>query len=311
MSDDFNKLLEKELKEYIDEIESDIIIPIYNNKKKNSCKNKLTTLLLSGGAMKSIQFCGLLKGLEICNQLKNINHIIGVSGGAMILFFFCLGYTVDDIIKINIKLDFTKILSISLKNIKSGSLDNGENLERIMKIFIKNKGFNENITFSELYKINKIQFDIHVNNINENKLEIMNYKTSPNLEIYKAIRMTSAIPILFEPVEYNGHLYNDAGVADNFPISYYEHKLKNLIGGKFKTTLFESSKSKTIENYIISIINGMNKKADSQYNIYSDYFVDFDCSIGTLDFSASKELRLKNIKIGCYDTIQHICKRFN
>ena len=59
--------------------------------------------------------------------------------------------------------------------------------------------------------------------------EYLNKDNSPDLKYTDAICMTSCIPILFEPIEYNGCLYIDGGVNNNFP---YEKIIdrKNYLG---------------------------------------------------------------------------------
>ena len=61
-------------------------------------------------------------------------------------------------------------------------------------------------------------------NVTKDKYESLNYINSPDLPIIKAIRMTSNIPILFKPIEYNGDLFVDGGLIENIK---YEELCKN------------------------------------------------------------------------------------
>jgi predicted acylesterase/phospholipase RssA len=55
-------------------------------------------------------------------------------------------------------------------------------------------------------------------NITDKKLAIFSAKTSPNMEIAKAIQISAAFPIVFKAVSYNGKQYIDGGAMDNLPV---------------------------------------------------------------------------------------------
>jgi predicted acylesterase/phospholipase RssA len=90
--------------------------------------------------------------------------------------------------------------------------------------FLKNKNYHENITFIELFKITKKTLSIIVTNYNKCCEENMNYITHPNLSVALAVRMSSSIPIIFNPIKYNNNWYIDGAVLNNFPIKYCNPK---------------------------------------------------------------------------------------
>jgi len=180
------------------------------------------TLIVSGGGFNGLQFLGIIKYLEEKNLLIKINKFIGVSMGAFINLLVIVGYKFKDIENFITKFDFSKIFDLKFEkiitedNIKG--LTNGENFDKLIKKFLNNKELKENITFKELYEITKKNYIIIVTNLTQDKIEIINHENYPNLPIYIGLRMTSCIPIFFEPIEYNNNFYVDGVMKDNFPI---------------------------------------------------------------------------------------------
>ena len=87
--------------------------------------------------------------------------------------------------------------------------------------------------FLEKLTINKIGYlptllKIHENfnkkltictfNNTKKKLEILNYKTYPDLPCLIAIRMSCNLPLIFDRFKYMDSYYLDGGLIDNFPI---------------------------------------------------------------------------------------------
>ena len=98
-----------------------------------------------------------------------------------------------------------------------------------MHAVLKGKGLSPDITLKEFSDLIGINLHFRVININKQCNEYLNKDNSPDLKYTEAVSMTSCIPILFEPIEYNGCLYIDGGVNNNFP---YEKIIdrKNYLG---------------------------------------------------------------------------------
>ena len=80
---------------------------------------------------------------------------------------------------------------------------------------------NKSISFKELFDITNIQFDIYVTNLSFSKIEIWNHITQPDMPISFAIKVTTCLPFIFEPVYFNDNIYVDGSVIDNFPYNVY------------------------------------------------------------------------------------------
>ena len=47
----------------------------------------------------------------------------------------------------------------------------------------------------------------------------MNHETAPDLCLLDAIYMSCSLPIIFKPLEYNGKLYLDGGLKNDYPLN--------------------------------------------------------------------------------------------
>jgi len=112
---------------------------------------------------------------------------------------------------------------------KKGIFD--ENMiKEILKPFLQAKELDKNITLKEFYDKNKVDFFMYTTNINSLELETvsLSYKTHPDLELYKAITMSSAFPIMFMPICDSSNCYIDGGLLNNFPLNDCINLNKNL-----------------------------------------------------------------------------------
>jgi NTE family protein len=99
-------------------------------------------------------------------------------------------------------------------------------------------------------------------------VEYISYETYPEMPLITAIKMTSAVPILFPFVEYNNKKYVDGGLLENFPISIFHDQLDKVIGINIMAEL--PSKHSNIIEYILLILgivyfNGFNKYENQIY----------------------------------------------
>ena len=181
-------------------------------------------LVLSGGAVVGLVQYGILKQLTKLNIIsyKNIKSIYATSIGSYIGLIYLLNYKWEWMDDFLIKRPLNKLVgnNLSLYDFffKKGIVDE-ELIIKIIKPLFLGKDLDINITLKEFYDLNKIKFNIYVSNISLFKKEVFNYITKPNVPVIKAITMSMAIPILFQPIYYNNNLYLDGGIFLNTPLN--------------------------------------------------------------------------------------------
>ena len=109
-------------------------------------------------------------------------------------------------------------------------LDSGKSIEYIIKRLIQAKGFNDEITLSQLFNITKKKLTITTVCLNTQQVCYISYENHPDLPLYLAIRMSISIPLYYTPVVYKNMYYVDGGCIDNYPINIYKDRLDDVIG---------------------------------------------------------------------------------
>lgn len=185
---------------------------------------KYRNLILSGGGVRGIYYLSLLKYFEQTNyDLNNFVNLVGTSIGSFVSMAIAIGYSSEELKPhlINI-LDYNKIKSLDIFNfITNLGLDNGSKLEHCIKKMIRNKIGRKDITFLQLYKTYNKNLIITSVCLESKTVTYFNKENTPNVKIWKAIRMSMSVPFIFKPYVYNNLHYIDGGIKHNFAIDLY------------------------------------------------------------------------------------------
>lgn len=224
---------------------------------------KYSTFVLCGGGVKCIALLGCLQYLYDNNLHGNIEKYIGTSAGAMVGLFLAIGCTPVEIIVYLCSNNVTEsLLPFDIISLISG---NGalqyEKLEYHLKNILLKKIGKDNLTLKQLYNEYGKTLISCTYNLTKNKCEYISHETYPDLDCIFSIRMSSSIPIIFNECIYNGNIYIDGAIVDNFPISIISSNLENVFGCIISTSYTSSYNNKFI-NMLISLLT-----ISSHYNI--------------------------------------------
>lgn len=277
------------------------IIPIYKSKKKkykinNELLNK-EIIVFSGGGVKGIVYVGIIKALEEYKLINNINTFVGTSIGAFILSMYVLGYNGDDMSDFITNFDLSKLKCTSILSFFDNyGLDKGDGLEYVVKRLIVAQGFDENITLKELFDITKKKLILTTVCLNSLSICYLSYETYPDIELYKAIRMSASIPIFYTPVIYKKEYYIDGACMDNYPIGMFNSNLDKVIGFYILSNSNTVDNIDNLEQYILRVVCSLIEGSD--INCVRAYKKHTLCilldNISSIDFSLNKE-QIKNI----------------
>lgn len=199
----------------------------YCYKNYNYQSNKIDTLSLGGGGYYGLLNISLIKHLEEMDELKNIKKIYGVSAGTIFGLLIIIGVSWSECVELMLTdIIMEKILDIKPSNIfnivdKLG-INDGSYLEEIIKNVLFKYGFSPYITLKELYDITLIEYYIGVSYVFKDNFKLLSYKTHPDMPVWFAIRASTAIPLIFQPlidIKTNDYIC-DGGVLCNNPIKY-------------------------------------------------------------------------------------------
>ncbi len=158
-----------------------------------------TGLALGGGAILGAAHIGVLRALEE-HQIKP-DLISGTSIGALIAALYAFGVSVDDIEEMALTLNWSNITSLKLSKL---SLFSNKKLGEIISTTLGEVNIEDAIT----------PLAIVACNIATGERVIL---TSGPLA--PAVMASSCLPGIFSPVEINGQLLVDGGIAENVPVS--------------------------------------------------------------------------------------------
>jgi NTE family protein len=242
----------------------------------NSYKKKI--LVISGGGLKGLSGLGSLKCL-IDNNISTIfDTLAGSSVGAVICFLYNIGYGPQDMYEILEQLDFTKFIKyIEPENLLLDPCFGISSPEPIMYSiykFMKNKNINKSITFSQLYTMTKTNLIITGTCLNDITIKYFSHSTTPDMQILKALRITISIPFIFRPYQYDGKLWVDGGLINNFPIDLFNEKLNDVIGIYMDDIYDNIEEIEEIQDYFIRVLKcvfrGLNY---NKIELFKKYFV--------------------------------------
>lgn len=267
-------------------------------------RNKFRCLSLSGGALKGIAYCGVLRYLEENHLVKNIEEYSGTSIGSFFIFMIVLGYTSREMSIFSMNFNFNLLEDINIsKFFDNYGISTTYKIEKFIKTLITRRGFDKDITFKQFYSINQKKLSFMCCNLNTFEPHVFNYIKTPDFSIAKACVLSMSIPLIFSNDRVNNDYIVDGVLNKNLPIQLHENKEESL----GFSLLFVSSHNMidSFKDYLSQVNKCMFKKCQDLElkNILSEGYkiVKISSNINSLDFNISKEIRKELIKIG-YNT---------
>lgn len=222
-----------------------LIIQYVNGQTKTSIKN----LIFEGAGIRGIAYCGAIQEMEAKNMIGNIEKVGGTSSGAIVALMLSLGYSGKDIESLISKTKFKKfndggfffVGGINRIN-KYFGWYKGKKLGKWLGKIIEEKTGNADITFEELYQNGFKGLYITGTSLTKQKPVIFSQETFPKMKVRDAVRISSSIPLYFEPVFIDSAgtiLYHpkqkqgldvlvDGGIVENFPIHIFDKSTPDL-----------------------------------------------------------------------------------
>jgi predicted acylesterase/phospholipase RssA len=183
--------------------------------------DEITTLLLSGGAMRGIAYVGAFKKLR---KMINPKRVAGVSIGSAFGLLWILGYSYSELRESILTKSFKELHRFKVSNVMTEwGLDNGDGLRLWLTSFLEGKGFSENVTFKDLYNKTEITFGVFATDIVAHDLFLFDHNTTPDTLVLDAIMASMSIPFLFtcKKIRIENSLvpFVDGAVISNLPVA--------------------------------------------------------------------------------------------
>jgi predicted patatin/cPLA2 family phospholipase len=196
-------------------------------------------LVLSGGGAKGVSFLGAIQQLASMNIVFDENKklklkgIAASSAGSIIGALLAVGYSFEELKTKLMDLNFADVADDKVGYIRDTynfvtkyGVCKGKYLYDMMGDLIAEKTGNPDYTLVDLYNEKKMRLIITTTNQNTKKTIYLDpkhkEKVYSHIPIRACVRMSTSVPFLFEPFEYNKCLFSDGGVLDNYPIHCFD-----------------------------------------------------------------------------------------
>lgn len=192
-------------------------------------------LVFEGGGNKGMAYAGLIRCLDECGVLGQIHRYAGTSAGAITAAMLACGFSGQelqgDIFKgrlDDLLLDARfGVFSLIPNLVGSYGWHPGHHFYDKLGDMLKEKTGDADITFQQLYHQTGRELCVMVTNLNQMNSEYCHPKTTPNMPIRLAVRMSIAIPVLFSAVKLSAtedwqDVLVDGGVLCNYPVHCFD-----------------------------------------------------------------------------------------
>ena len=172
------------------------------------------TLVISGGSTKGLLFIGALHLVQLQLGLDSVSAYYGTSVGAMISALLAIGYTPLELVACFQRINFTFDFSLSKEDVQVFDYD--AIMQYITQFFAARA--DRLLTFKELYKQRDKDLYFVTYNYTRGQMELLSRHSRPDMSVLDGVRLSCAIPLLFKQCIYDGDVYVDGWIANNFPL---------------------------------------------------------------------------------------------
>jgi NTE family protein len=263
-------------------------------------------LVLEGGGTRGLAYAGVFNVLEQKGILQQIENVAGSSAGSVAGLMVSIGYTAAEIDSLMMELPLEKFndgkwgLLGKYNRFKNYyGIYKGQVVEKWLQQLVKYKTGNALLTFEQLHQLRisntKAYKDFYCTgtNISKQQLEIFSHLHTPAMPIALAVRISSGVPLYFEPVALDNNFrkikksdtasfinyYVDGGMLCNYPISIFDtcetNSLNPLLCDKVKFNTQTIGIKLERPQQIDSLNNNSLKIPAYTINKFSDYITAF------------------------------------
>ena len=281
---------------------------------ENNKINLKYTLLFGGGAIRGVAYCGAYKYLEEINL--QFDKIAGSSVGAVFASLVAIGYNADEISDIMLSINYELFRDIQIGIGPQFALSKGEVFLDWLRELIEKKFYGDNykkgshkaVTFADLKK----DLVIITTDLSNFECKEFSKKETPDFEVAKAVRISSGMPGLMKPYEYNNRVLVDGDLQKSAPMWYLTKNLQPENERIMELRLegdFQGNDHNTVE--FLNAIYSYATKTGTKFlkELYGnrdkyDYVVLDTGDLNIVDFNIAKEKREELID-GGYNQIKN------
>ena len=223
----------------------------------------LTHLFISGSHLWGVYNFGIMRYIQAYPKYFNkIKDVGGVSFGSLSALFIILNIDIEKIEKAFYKMveneEIKLITYDKLLNLfhDKGIQDVSYFFDALFESF---EDYIKQLTFLDISKQYGKNLHILALNVHTGTITLFNTDNTPNVNVLKAIKASSSVPIVSTPVEIDGYLYCDGCVTDNTILQFFSDIPNNQILSiihKFNNTVkvYEKGYNLTNTEYYMNLM---------------------------------------------------------
>jgi NTE family protein len=300
----------------------------------------IENLVFEGGGTKGAAFAGGIQVIDDLGLFAKVKRVAGTSAGSITATLLACGAGSAGLTESVHHTDFREfiydkgwVLDDIFRTVQHYGMHTGNTFVSILKEYIERYAGDGELTFAQLDRLvadkpeTYKQLSVVASNLTRQKPQIFNSELTPDLPIWRAVRASICIPLIFEPIKINGDFYVDGGLSWIFPINIYDTTLLNRSDGdefyeRNPATLgfylephvlvpggpdYDPPEVKidSLRTFAIAMASFLMDNANSK-NLHPDdrsrtIFID-DLGVSGTDFNTSKEMIDKLVESGCKAT---------
>lgn len=181
--------------------------------------------------MKGIASLGALVELQRAGWLQGARTFAGTSVGAVLAMLLAVKADLGAVYTDDV-LGFEYASAYDLAGLdKTFGLDTGQGLETWIDRLLGGR----RLTFADVRALYGATLLVCASNLNTRDAVVFGPDTHPDMDVALALRMSCSIPLYFAATTFEGHLYVDGAVTDNFPVGPAGQGGKRVLGLRLKS----------------------------------------------------------------------------
>lgn len=176
--------------------------------------------IFGGGAIRGLAYLGALRAMKELGI--SVKSFAGSSVGAVFATYASLDYTYEEFQEIFKEVNFDLFRDVRFDLTKKFAISKGEHFLDWIRTGIEKKFYKENyrkgqnppVTFKDIDK----DFFVITTNINGCNPYVFSKYTTPDFEVAQAVRISTSLPGLLEPFEYEKNVLIDGDIMKSWPM---------------------------------------------------------------------------------------------
>ncbi len=198
----------------------------------------IENIVINGGGPTILNVYGALReswyqGLWNHNDVKDY---YGTSAGAIMAVMMVLNYTWEELDDYIIKRPWQTVWQFNFMRIYEYYCNKGifgtELFEEMLGPLLRGKDLDTRCTLQDLFNATNKTVHLYTIELSSFTLTELSHKTFPNMKVVEAVHASAALPILFQPLKYDGLYYTDGGIMLNYPLGKCDSDPDTVLGIK-------------------------------------------------------------------------------